>query len=143
MVKVGGNVKDKKYKKQVNLTKSGGKFEKVGRNNNFPGTWGKCIKAAKIGKKFKILKFWQMKIGKKFWEQMKLGTFFTESEKLSETGAKSETGRKCITASRGWTLLLPTAVVRKSLMAKTWYPTNFSGLNVNGKYALLQTYRHS
>jgi len=37
----------------------------------------------------------------------------------------------------------PTPVVRKSLMAKTWYPSNFSGLYVNGKYALLQTYRHS
>src|SRR6218665_3181876 len=28
---------------------------------------------------------------------------------------------------------LPTSVVRKSLMAKTWYPTNFSGFYVNGK----------
>src|SRR6218665_1372649 len=94
-------------KKQVNLTKSEGKFKKVGRNNNFPGTWGKCIKAAKIGKKFEILKFWRMKIKKKIGEQMKLGTFSTESEKLSEIWAKSETGGKCITASWGWTILLP------------------------------------
>src|SRR6218665_2276580 len=28
---------------------------------------------------------------------------------------------------------LPTSVVRKSLMAKTWYPTSFSGFYVNGK----------
>src|SRR6218665_1279529 len=28
---------------------------------------------------------------------------------------------------------LPTSVVRKSLMAKTWYPTIFSGFYVNGK----------
>ena len=53
---------------------------------------GKCIKAAKIGEKFKILKFWRMKIEKTFGEQMKLGTFSRESEKLTEIGAKSETG---------------------------------------------------
>jgi|SRR6218665_986111 len=65
---------------------------------------------------------------------MKLGTFSRESEKLSEIEVKSETEGKCITASWRWMLLLPTSVIRKSLMAKIWYPTNFSELYVNGKY---------
>jgi len=32
-----------------------------------------------------------------------------------------------------WRNIAPTSVARKSLMAKTWYPTNFSGFYVNGK----------
>ena len=38
-------------------------------------------------------KFWQMKIEKFTWEKVKLEKFPTVSEKMSETGAKSETGR--------------------------------------------------
>ena len=36
-------------KKPVNLSKTGGKFVKVGGNNNFRETGGECTETAKIG----------------------------------------------------------------------------------------------
>src|SRR6218665_3152122 len=41
------------------------------------------------------------KVMRNFWEKVKLGKCFTESEKFSEIGRKSETGGKCIFASGG------------------------------------------
>jgi len=39
----------KACKKQVNFSKTGGKFVKVGGNNNFRETGGKCTETGKIG----------------------------------------------------------------------------------------------
>ena len=47
-----GNEKHIKY---VNFTKSGGKFAKVGGNNNFHEIGGKCTETAKIGGKSKFV----------------------------------------------------------------------------------------
>jgi len=52
MVKVVGGKQNthKVCKKQVNFSKTkGGKFFKVGRNNNFRETEGKCTETGKIG----------------------------------------------------------------------------------------------
>src|SRR6218665_1274907 len=50
MVKVGGKRnKHKICKKQVKFSKTGGKFFKVGGNNNFCKTGGKCTETGKIG----------------------------------------------------------------------------------------------
>ena len=49
------------------MIKTGGKFVKVGRKNNFRETGGKCTETPKIGRKFEICgrslkkqKFWRM-----------------------------------------------------------------------------------
>jgi len=48
MVKVGGEQNTRKVcKKQVNLCKTGGKFVKVGGNNNFRETGGNVLKQGK------------------------------------------------------------------------------------------------
>src|SRR6218665_1220775 len=48
IVKVGGKRNTRKVrKKQVNCSKTGGKFFKVGGNNNFRGTRGKCTETGK------------------------------------------------------------------------------------------------
>jgi len=41
---------DKVCKKQVNFSKTGEKIFKVGRNNNFCETGGKCTETGKIGR---------------------------------------------------------------------------------------------
>ena len=52
-----GNEKHIKYVKKihVNLTKSEGKFEKVGGNKNFPEIGRKCTETAKVGRDSEIL----------------------------------------------------------------------------------------
>src|SRR6218665_618711 len=55
MVKVGGNEIHVKYvKSRLICVKQRGKFVKVGGNNNFRETGGKCTETAKIGRKLKI-----------------------------------------------------------------------------------------
>src|SRR6218665_3670969 len=49
MVKVGGENTQKVCKKLVNFPKTGGKFLKVGGNQNFCQSGGKCTKTGKIG----------------------------------------------------------------------------------------------
>ena len=41
-------------KKQVNFSKTDGKFVKVGGNNKFRETGGKCTETGKIGGKFEV-----------------------------------------------------------------------------------------
>src|SRR6218665_3021788 len=78
MVKVGGKRNTRKVcKKQVNLSKTEGKFVKVRGNNNFRETGRKCTETAKIGGKFEICsrlkkghkKFRRMKIKKCVWKR--------------------------------------------------------------------------
>ena len=55
MVKVGGKRNTHKVcKKQVNFSKTEGKFVKVGEKNNFRETGGKCTETGKIRGKFEI-----------------------------------------------------------------------------------------
>ena len=56
MVKVGGGKRNthKVCKKQVNFYKTEGKFFKVGGNNNFHETGGKCTETGKIREKLEI-----------------------------------------------------------------------------------------
>ena len=50
MVKVGGKRNTHKVcKKQLNFSKTGEKLFKLGGNNNFRGTGGKCTETGKIG----------------------------------------------------------------------------------------------
>ena len=55
MVKVGGKRNTQKAcKTQVNFSKTGGKFLKVGGNNNFRETEGKCTETGKKPGEFEI-----------------------------------------------------------------------------------------
>ena len=54
MVKVWGEITHKACKKLMNFPKTEGHFFKVGGNNNFRQTGGKCTKTGKIGEKFEI-----------------------------------------------------------------------------------------
>ena len=56
MVKVGGKQNTPKVcRKQVNFSKTGGEFVKVGGNNNFRETGGKCTETGKIGENSKVV----------------------------------------------------------------------------------------
>ena len=53
-----GEIHTKYVKKLVNFPKAGGKFVKVGGNNNFRQSEEKCTKTGKIGEKIQNL--WSM-----------------------------------------------------------------------------------
>jgi len=82
-----------------------------------------------------------MKIEKFVWEQMKLGTFSMESEKLSEIGAKSETEGNASLPQGGLMPVLSTPVIRKSSMAKTYL--HFSGFMKMESITNLQTWLYT
>src|SRR6218665_646077 len=96
MHKSRGTRKTQKVCKTCKFNKIKGKFENV----------GEIIF-------FQILKFWRMKIENSFSEQMKLGTFTTESETFPEIGAKSEPGGNAPLPHGWWMLVLSTPIVRK------------------------------
>ena len=119
MVKVGGKRNTRKVcKKQVNLSKTGGKYlSKQGGNNNFCETGGGNVywnrenrgeipnlwsMTKKSHQKFR----WMKENQEIFQEKVKLWKLPSESENFSKIGGKSETGEKMHHGLRGgWTPL--------------------------------------
>ena len=90
----------------MNLCQTGGgKFVKVGGNNNFCEIGGKCTETAKIGEIRNLCsmtkKGHQQCWRKIFREKVRFLQFFRKSENVSEIGGNSETGGKCIMVSEG------------------------------------------
>src|SRR6218665_1711695 len=110
MVKVGGRNTCKVCKKTSILGNQGGKFWKSRWKEKFPEIWGNKLKQGKQGeiRKKDRQNFWRMKIKHFliFWEKVKSGKFFAESEIIFGNRGECETeGRNASLPKRGWWIL--------------------------------------